>query len=84
MAIDFPLLSPADVQHFNKIFMNMQMRLLSYMSMTSTFFSLYCITGAVTKCDNDNLGLKLVYSWIYNHFKSLLMFSLKFMNMQIS
>ena len=47
-------------------------------------FSLYCITGAVAKCDNDNLGLKLVYSWIYKHFKSLLMFLLKFMNMKIS
>ena len=64
--------------------MNMQMILLSYMPMTSIFFSLYCITGAVAKCDNDNLGLKLVYSWIYDHFKSLLTFSLKFMNMKIS
>ena len=64
--------------------MNMQMRLLSYMPKTSINLSLYCITGAVTKCDNDSLGLKLVYSWIYKHFKSLLMFSLKFMNMQVS
>ena len=64
--------------------MNMQMRLLSYMPKTSINLSLYCITGAVTKCDNDSLGLKLVYSWIYIHFKSFLMFSLKFMNMQVS
>ena len=64
--------------------MNMQMRLLSSMPKTSINLSLYCITGAVTKCDNDSLGLKLVYSWIYKHFKSLLMFSLKFMNMQVS
>ena len=63
--------------------MNMQMRLLSYMPKTSINLSLYFITGAVTKCDNDNLGLKLVYSWIYKHFKSLLMFSLKFINMQV-
>ena len=62
----------------------MQMRLLSYMPKTSINLSLYCITGAVTKCDNDSLGLKLVYSWIYKYFKSLLMFSLKFMNMQVS
>ena len=64
--------------------MNMQMRLLSYMPKTSINLSLYCITGAVTKCDNDSLGLKLIYSWIYKHFKSLLMFSLKFMNTQVS
>ena len=64
--------------------MNMQMRLFSYMPKTSINLSLYCITGAVTKCDNDSLGLKLVYSWINKHFKSLLMFSLKFMNMQVS
>ena len=49
----------------------MQMRLLSYMPKTSINLSLYCITGAVTKCDNDSLGLKLVYSWIYIHFKSI-------------
>ena len=54
------------------------------MPKTSINLSLYCITGAVTKCDNDSLGLKLVYSWIYKHLKSLLMFSLKFMNMQVS
>ena len=54
------------------------------MPKTSINLSLYCITGADTKCDNDSLGLKLVYSWIYKHFKSLLMFSLKFMNMQVS
>ena len=64
--------------------MNMQMRLLSYMPKTSINLSLYCITGAVTKCDNDSLGLELVYSWIYKYFKSLLMFSLKFMNVQVS
>ena len=54
--------------------MNMQMRLLSYMLKTSINLLLYCITGAVTNCDNDSLGLKLVYSWIYKHFKSLNVF----------
>ena len=47
-------------------------------------FVIILYNWAVTKCDNDSLGLKLVYSWIYKHFKSLLMFSLKFMNMQVS
>ena len=36
-------------------------------------------TGTITKCHNDSLSLKLVYLWIFND----LMFSLKFMNMQI-
>ena len=40
--------------------------------------------GTITKYDNDSLGLELIYSCIYNHFNPLLMFSLKFMNMQIS
>ena len=41
-------------------------------------------TCSITKCHNDSLGLKLVYLRIsLTFFLSFLMFSLKFMNMQI-
>ena len=44
------------------IFMNMQMRKekFSLRPMTSIHLS-YDITGSITKCHNDSLGLKLVY-----------------------
>ena len=35
--------------------------------MTSIDLS-YDITGSITKCHNDRLGLKLVYLWIFNNF----------------
>ena len=35
--------------------------------MTSIDLS-YDITGSITKCHNDRLGLKLVYLWIFNDF----------------
>ena len=50
--------------------------------MTSINLSFY-ITGSITKCHNVSLGLKLVYLWILTIFLSFVMFSLKFMNMQI-
>ena len=28
----------------------------------------YDITGSITKCQNDSLGLKSVYLWIFNDF----------------
>ena len=37
------------------------------------------ITGAITCCHNDSFSLKFVYIWILKP----LIFSLKFMNMQI-
>ena len=64
------------------IFMNMQMRRFSYRPRSSIHLS-YNITGSTTKCQNDSLGLKLVYLWIFYVFLSFLMFSLKLMNMQI-
>ena len=62
--------------------MNMQIKQLSFWPMTSINL-LYDIIGSITKCHNDSFDLKLVYLWIFNDFLSFLMFSLKFMNMQI-
>ena len=28
----------------------------------------YDITGSIIKCQNDSLGLKLVYLWVFNDF----------------
>ena len=44
---------------------------------------LYDNTGSIAKCHNDRLGLKLVNLWIFNDFSVILIFSFKFMNMQI-
>ena len=49
------------------IFMNMQMRRFSYRPRSSIHLS-YNITGSTTKCQNDSLGLKLVYLWIFPFF----------------
>ena len=49
---------------FLLIFMNMQMRRFSYRPRSSIHLS-YNITGSTTKCQNDSLGLKLVYLWIF-------------------
>ena len=62
--------------------MNILMRSFSFRRMPSMNLS-YDITGSVTKCHNDTLDLKEVYLWIFYDFLSFLMFSLKFMNMQI-
>ena len=52
---------------FKKKIMNMQIRQFSFRSMTSINLS-YDITGLLTKCHNDCLGVKLVYLWIFNDF----------------
>ena len=52
---------------FLLIFMNMQMRYFSYRP-RSSINVLFYITGSITKCQNDSLGLKLVYLWIFNVF----------------
>ena len=57
------------------------MRSFSFRRMTSINLS-YAITGSITKCHNDSLDLKEVYGF-FTIFLSFLMFSLKFMNMQI-
>ena len=49
---------------FLLIFMNIQMRRFSYRPRSSIHLS-YNITGSTTKCQNDSLGLKLVYLWIF-------------------
>ena len=41
--------------------------------MTSIHLS-YAITGSMTKCHKDSLGLKLVHLWIFNDF-SLVFFN---------
>ena len=56
--------------------------IFSFRRMTSINLS-YDITGSRTKCHNDSLGLKEVYFWIFTIFLSFLIFSLKFMNLQI-
>ena len=43
----------------------------------------YDITGSITKCHRDDLGLKSVYLWIFNVFSVILRFSLKFTKIQI-
>ena len=50
--------------------------------MTSINLS-YDITGTITKCHNDRLGLKLVYLWIFNDFSVIFDVFIKFMNIQI-
>ena len=39
--------------------------------MTSINMS-YDITGSITKCHNDRLGLKLVYLWMFYYFSVIL------------
>ena len=58
---------------FLLIFMNMQMRYFSYRTRSSIDLS-YNITGSITKCHNDCLGLKLVHLW---NFKDFLPFFMK-------
>ena len=60
----------------------MQMRSFLFRPMTSIHL-LYDITGSITKCHIDSLILKLVFQWFLNVSSVILMFSLKFMNMQI-
>ena len=45
----------------------MQMRKCSYRPRSSINFP-YDITGSITKCQNDSLGLKSVYLWIFIDF----------------
>ena len=49
------------------IFMNMQMRYFSFRTRSSIDLS-YNITGSITKCHNDSLGLKLVHLWKFRDF----------------
>ena len=49
--------------------MNMQMIQFSFRLMASIHLS-YAITGSIIKCQNDSLGLKLVYLWILTIFLS--------------
>ena len=68
----FSLLFP----HFLTVllfFMNMQMRLFSYRTRSSIYMS-YDITGSITKCHNDILGLKLVYLWGFKDFSAIFYF----------
>ena len=44
--------------------------------MTSINLS-YDNTGSITKCYNDSLGLKLVYSWIFHDFSVIFIFFIK-------
>ena len=54
--------------HFSSLFdillffMNMQMRYFSYRTRSAIDLS-YNVTGSITKCHNDSLGLKLVHLW---------------------
>ena len=64
---------------FLLIFINVQMRYFSYRTRSSIDLS-YDITGSITKCHSDSLGLKLFHLWV---FKDFLPFLLKLMNMQI-
>ena len=57
------------------------MRSFSFRRMTSINLS-YANTGSIKKCHNDSLDLIEVYGF-FTIFLSFLMFSLKFMNMQI-
>ena len=41
--------------------------------MTSIYLS-YDITGSISKCHNDSLGLKFVYLWIFNDFSVIFIF----------
>ena len=43
----------------------------------------YDITGSITKCHNDSLGLILVHLWIFKYFSPFFIVSLNSMNMQI-
>ena len=48
-------------------FMNIQMRYFSYRTRSLIDLS-YNITGPITNCHNDSLGLKLVHLWNFNDF----------------
>ena len=79
MAIVFPWFSP--------LCFDISINIHEYaneMSFISTsdinIFVIYGITGTITSCHNDSFDLKIVYLWIL---KPFLIFSLKFMNMQI-
>ena len=52
--------------------MNMQMRYFSYRTRSSIDLS-YNITGTITKCHNDSLGLKLVHLWNFKDFFAIFM-----------
>ena len=69
----FPLVFP-HILTFLLIFMNMQMRKCSCRPRTSINLS-YTITGSITKCQNDSLGLKLDYLWIFNAFSAIFKFA---------